>query len=219
MALIDLQSYIEDGIALEPPVYANYYFDQEKVAYTRSQLIPGHFYTFSVVNRVPNDLVPNLSEVRTPSQLKGYNLKRPYYDNRPVCLSLGNDGTGGEIVLNLKMIPPKLRSVIIRRYLSAVKGQLANFYQGNKIMPFNSRLTGSTSSAISPFLSVNAAFLSRLTGINLSFGLNKYQREQMAGLGMIDWEDVSKIERIDYRNDPTIAVKTPVSILINEFGK
>ena len=219
MALIDLQSYIEDGIALEPPVYANYYFDQEKVAYTRSQLVPGHFYTFSVVNRVPNDLVPNLSEVRTPSQLKGYNLKRPYYDNRPVCLSLGNDGVGGEIVLNLKMIPPKLRSVIIRRYMSAVKGQLANFYQGDSLMPIRERLAGSNGASIGPFLSVNPAFLSRLTGINLSFGLNKYQREQMAGLGMIDWEDVSKIERIDYRNDPTIAVKTPVSILINEFGK
>lgn len=41
----------------------------------------------------------------------------------------------------------------------------------------------------------------------------------MANIGLIDWEDVSKIEQIDYRTDPMIAVKTPVAILLNEFGK
>ena len=41
----------------------------------------------------------------------------------------------------------------------------------------------------------------------------------MAYLGLIDWEDVSKIEKIDYRNDPTVAVKTPFALLLNEFGK
>lgn len=219
MALKDLQSYIEDGIGLDPEIGSNYYFQQEKVPYGRAKLVPGHFYVFSVVNKVPNDMVPNLSETRTPAQLQTYNLKRPYYDNYPVCLSLGNDGTGGEIVLNLKAIPPKLRSLIIRKYLNAVKGQLYQFYHNEKIMPFNERLTGQNSKIISPFLSVNPAFLSKLTGINLSFGLNKYQREQMAYLGLIDWEDVSKIENIDYRNDPMVAVKTPFALLINEFGK
>jgi hypothetical protein len=219
MALIDLQSYIEEGITQDPPVYANYYFQQEKVSYTLAKLIPGHFYSFAVVNRVPNDMVPNLSETRTPAQLKQYNLQRPYYDNRPVVLSLGNDGNGGEIVLNLKIIPPKLRSVIIRRYLGVVKDRLPNFYENGEPVPIRERLAGPNRNSIAPFFSVTAPFLSKLTGINLSFGLNKYQREQMADVGLIDWNDVSKIELIDYRNDPTIAVKTPVAVLLNEFGK
>jgi hypothetical protein len=41
----------------------------------------------------------------------------------------------------------------------------------------------------------------------------------MANIALIDWEDVSKIEQIDYRNDPTISVKTPVAVLLSEFGK
>lgn len=219
MAFIDLQSYIEEGISQDPPVYANYYFPTERKPYTMAKLIPGHFYAFSVVNRVPNDMVPNLSETRSPAQLKTYNLKRPYYDNSPVCLSLGNDGTGGEIVLNLKVIPPKMRSIIIRRYLGAVKDRLPLFYQDSELMPMRQRLAQDGGKSIQPFLGVNVAFLSKLTGINLSFGLNKYQREQMAYLGLIDWEDVSKIEKIDYRNDPTVAVKTPFALLLNEFGK
>ena len=216
MAKIDLDSYIDDGIAASPASFANYYFQEETVPYTRGRLVPGHFYAFNIVNRVPNDMVPNLSETRTPSQLATYNLKRPYFDNYPVCLSLGNDGNGGEIVLNMKMIPPKFRSIIIRRYLGAVRSRLNGFYRGDELMPFNERLKGEL---IGPFLTVNAAFMSKLTGINLSFGLNKYQREQMANIGLIDWEDVSKIEQIDYRTDPMIAVKTPVAILLNEFGK
>lgn len=216
MAQIDLKSYIDDGIALDPPAYANYYFQEDSEPYTRARLIPGHFYTFGVVNRVPNDFVPNLSETQTPSQMVQYNHKKPYYDNRPVCLSLGNDGVGGEIILNLKMIPPKIRSVILRKYLGAVQNQIFQFYDGEELIPFTERLKRQ---AMSPFLTVNTAFLSALTSINLSFGLNKYQREQMANVKLIDWENVSMVERIDYRNDPTIAVKTPVAVLLNEFGK
>lgn len=216
MAYIDLISYIQEGIAADPPVAANYYFQEESQPYNRQSLVPGHFYTFTVVNRVPNDLVPNESETKSALTMEKYPVKRPYYDNRPVCLSLGNNGGGGEIVLNLKMIPPKFRSIIIRKYMSVIKDRLQGFYQEDELMPFIQRLRPDT---IGPFLNVNAAFLSKLTGMNLSFALNKYQREQMANVGLIDWEDVSKIERIDYRTDPFIAVKTPVSILLNNFGK
>jgi hypothetical protein len=215
MAYIDLDSYITDGIVAETSNYANYYFQQEGIAYSRFRLIPGHFYSFNVVNALPNDVVPNLSETMSQNDLKQYSIKRPYYDNAPVCLSLG--GQDGEIILNLKMIPPKLRSVIIRRYLGAVRERLKLFYDdSDNLMPFESRLADRL---IGPFLTVNPAFMSKLTGINLSFALNKYQRENMANIALIDWEDVSKIEQIDYRNDPTISVKTPVAVLLSEFGK
>ncbi len=215
MAYIDLDSYITDGTVAESSHYANYYFQEEGQPFNRFRLIPGHFYSFNVVNALPNDVVPNLSETFNPESLKQYSVKRPYYDNYPVCLSLG--GADGEIVLNLKMIPPKLRSVIIRRYLGAVRERLKLFYgNDDKLIPFESRLNERT---IGPFLTVNPAFMSKLTGINLSFALNKYQRENMANIALIDWEDVSKIEQIDYRNDPTISVKTPVAVLLSEFGK
>lgn len=215
MAYIDLQSYIDDGIVAESNYYANYYFQEEGQPYSRFRLIPGHFYSFSVVNKLPNDVVPNLSETKTPKSLEQYPIKKPYYDNRPVCLSLG--GEGGEIILDLKMIPPKIRSVIIRRYMNAVKDRLKMFYGPNEqIIPFSSRLEPGM---IGPFLSIDPAFMFRLTGIDLSFALNKYQRENMSNLVLIDWEDVSKIEQIDYRNDPTIAVKTPIPVLLEQFGK
>lgn len=216
MALKDFEAYINEGTLAKPPVFANYYFQEEVMGYSRYRLTPGHFYTFTMVNRVPNDFVPNVSEMFNKDQMEKYSVKRPYFDNRPVFLSLGNDGQGGEIILNLKMIPQNRRAQIIRKYLKTVQNQVTKFYRGEKLMPFNERLVPEL---IGPFLSVNTAFMSRLTGINLSFALNKYQREQMANIGLIDWEDVSKIEQIDYRNDPSIAVKTPVSILINEFGK
>lgn len=215
MAYIDLHSYITDGVVAESSQYANYYFQEEGVPFSRFRLIPGHFYSFNVINALPNDVVPNLSESMSPVSLKQYPVKRPYYDNYPVCLSLG--GPDGEVVLNLKMIPPKLRSVIIRRYLGAVQERLKLFYgNDDTLMPFEQRLN---ERVIGPFLTVNAAFMSKLTGINLSFALNKYQRENMANIALIDWEDVSKIEQIDYRTDPMISVKTPVAVLLSEFGK
>jgi len=215
MAYIDLDSYITDGTIAESSHYANYYFQEEGKPFNRFKLIPGHFYSFNVVNALPNDVVPNLSETFSPKSLNQYQVKRPYYDNSPVCLSLG--GSDGEIILNLKMIPPKLRSVIIRRYLRTVQERLKLFYGNDgQLIPFENRLNEKT---IGPFLTVNPAFMSKLTGINLSFALNKYQRENMANISLIDWEDVSKIEQIDYRNDPTIAVKTPVAVLLSEFGK
>ena len=90
MALIDFKSYIEEGIAQDPPVYANYYFQQERKPYTMANLIPGHFYAFNVVNRVPNDMVPNLSETRTPAQIKKYNLKRPYLASKVSILAIAS---------------------------------------------------------------------------------------------------------------------------------
>jgi hypothetical protein len=54
MAYIDLDSYITDGIVAETSNYANYYFQQEGIAYSRFRLIPGHFYSFNVVKAVPN---------------------------------------------------------------------------------------------------------------------------------------------------------------------
>jgi hypothetical protein len=215
MAYSDLQAYINDGIVAESNYYANYYFQEEGQAYSRFKLIPGHFYSFSVVNRLANDMVPNLSETKTPKSLEQYLIKKPYYDNRPVCLSLG--GEDGEIILDLKMIPQKIRSVIIRRYLTVIKDRLKLFYeQTDTIIPFEKRLV---SNLIGPFLSINPAFMFRLTGFDLSFALNKYQRENMTNLVLIDWEDVSKIEQIDYRNDPTISVKTPIASLLEQFGK
>jgi hypothetical protein len=215
MAYTDLQAYITEGTVAESKYYANYYFQEEGKPFSRPKLIPGHFYSFSVVNRLANDMVPNLSETMTAKSLEQYAIKKPYYDNRPVCLSLGGDG--GEIILDFKMVPPKLRSVIIRKYMNVVKERLKLFYgQDDNLIQFESRLQPEL---IGPFLSITPAFMFKLTGIDLSFALNKYQRENMTNIALIDWEDVSKIEQIDYRNDPTISVKTPVAVLLEQFGK
>lgn len=170
-----------------------------------SALIPGHFYTFVQMNPRGNDQLPSLDDWTTGT----VNVK-PYFDNWPIFLALDQYGLG----LNIKLIPQPRRRLFIQNYVSLILPVLANLLEENgDLMPFEKRLR---QPEIRPFASINRGrvkdtFLNQLSDRKFDFLVDKYKRDEMRFLKLIDWPHVPRIGEVNYSADPAIATRSPIS--------
>ena len=215
MAIKLLQKYAEEGLVpgFLPPG-PNYRFDSEAPKVAHRALAPGHIYTFITMREVSSDDVPSLDDYQTGLS-KG---KKPYYDNRPIFLALGQEGPM-EVGLNLKMIPVALRKKFIRTYLkNRIIPALANLVdETGSLIQLDTRLR---SPAINSILLTDRSYIksiSGLSGLNFEFLVDKYKREEMRFLSMIDWPDVPKLGEVNYSQDKTVVSKTPISYFLTKF--
>jgi hypothetical protein len=215
MAIKLLQDYVQDGIVkdFEQPV-PNYRFDTEGIAYNFRALAPGHIYTFVSLRERGADGLPSLDEY----QISPTKSKKPYADNRPIFLSLGQEGPM-EIGLNLKLMPIQLRKNFIRVYLkNTVLPVIENMVDSKDNLPeLTQRLR---SPEIKKLLLVDRQYIklaSDLSSFNFEFLVDKYNREEMRFLKMIDWPAVPKLGESEYVQDKTIVSKTPISYFLTKF--
>jgi hypothetical protein len=213
MAIKLIKDFITSGDVDYIPPAAVYYFNEEAVPVSHQTLLPGHVYTFRALRPRGSDSVSTLDDYQT-GQADGV---KPYYDNAPIFISLGKAGPL-ETGLNLKLMPTPVRKKFIRTYL-------------NRILPVLETLTDENGNLydieqrrrmpqIGPLLRVNSGFvwqLSEITGINFEFLVDKYKRDEMRNLSMIDWPDVVKLSNTDYLRDPAIASRTPISYFLTKF--
>jgi hypothetical protein len=206
MAINKIQEFIRTGSVTDfVPEGPNHRFIDE--SFQVPFLIPGHTYTFISTNIRGNDGLPSLDDY-VAGISKG---KKPYIDNRPIFISLGQEGPF-EIGLNLKVIPQGLRRTFIRTYLRAIMPILSNLTdsKGEFIeYPKRVRLP-----EMNPFGGINRNFIksiSQFAGIKFEFLVDKYNREEMRYLGLIDWPHVHKVGEVDYSRDPSIATRSQIS--------
>lgn len=170
-------------------------------------LIPGHVYTFISSTIRGNDGLASLDDFVTGVS-KG---KKPYIDNRPIFISLGQEGPF-EVGLNLKVIPQVLRKRFIRTYFRAIEPVLKNLTDSNgELIDYQKRIR---LPEMNPFGRINKNFItsiSQFAGIKFEFLVDKYKREEMRYLGLIDWPHVHKIGEVDYSRDPAIATRSQIS--------
>jgi hypothetical protein len=216
--LQEIQNFYLNGVDPAFVATPNHIFIKTPNSAERVVLVPGHFYTFQELNPVPPEDVPTVDEVelmkyptKREDQLiaKYAKTKKPYYDNRPIFLYLGND-----LGLNVKLMNQGLRKKFIRTYLSVVQAPLAGCYdtEGN-LIDFGTRIR---SLEVRPFFSVNLALIKQIIGMpDLRLGLlvNKYKRENMQYLTMIDWDDVPKLHLANYSTDRTISMRSNFSLI------
>jgi hypothetical protein len=137
-----------------------------------------------------------------------YKTTRPFYDNLPIFLALSDDGWG----LNVKIMAQPLRKLFIKTYLIIMDTALERCYDQGTLTDFNERLRNKT---VSPFLRVNSDFIKTISGIpDIKFNLlvNKYNREKMRNLTLIDWNDVPKLHLANYSTDKTISARSSFSL-------
>lgn len=176
-------------------------------------LFPGHFYSFLSLYPVGPDQIPTWDEyemmknpsLRDQDLIKKYKgQKLPYYDNRPIFLALSADGWG----INVKVMSQFVRKKFIRTYLNRMSTALQGCFDDGELLPFSKR-------NLRPFLGVDAQMVKTVTGIpDMKYGLlvNKYNREHMRNLTLIDWDQVPNLHLANYSTDKTISARSAFSL-------
>lgn len=216
--LEELQAFYSNGTDPFFVAQPNQIFIKQQGSGERVILVPGHFYTFQELYPVTPDSVPTVDEVemmRYPgkseeSLIQKYTgIKKPYYDNRPIFLYLGND-----FGLDVKLMNQILRKRFIRTYLTRIQGPLSHCFDDNgNILDFSKRLR---MPELNPIFGVTLDFVKSLTGLpDIKFNLlvNKYRRENMRYLTLIDWPDVPKLHLANYSTDKSISSRSYFSLL------
>lgn len=194
----------------------NYSFVNPKISGESTILIPGHFYTHTELYPITPDFVPTWDEyeiIKNPSirdlaLTEKYKTNKPYFDNRPIYLALDQYGLG----LNIKIISQDLRKKINMSYLRAMSTAIINSYSDGNLIDIRTRISDGK---VSPFLRVNYDSIKSFIGIpdfKLSLLINKYNRETMRNLTLIDWDDIPKLHLVNYSTDKTISARSSFSL-------
>lgn len=215
MSIQSIKEFVSTGIPKEDSHQGlPYYFDNELVPINYATLIPGHFYTFNSIVSKQEDEIPSLDEVQT-GEAKG---KKPYFDKRPIFLSLGQEGPM-EVGLNMKVMPPKVRKWFVQKYLSFIMPTLEKLVDDDG--DFRELADRMRLKQNAQFYQVNRKFIryiSEQIGLNLEFLVDKYRRGDMGNpLAIIDWDAVPQLATCMYHNDKTIISKTPISYFLTKF--
>lgn len=194
-----------------------YYFDDDRVQVNYARLIPGYFYTFVSISSYSEDDLPSLDEYQV-GLLDGRKPKKPYFDRRPIILSLGQEGPM-EVGLNMKLMPFNLRKWFLQRYLKHIFPILLKLTDDTgDLAHVNNRIRMQESA---PLYSINRSFVksaSEQTGLKLEFLVDKYTRGEMGNpLALIDWDQIIKMGRCNYMQDKSIVSKTPISYFLTKF--
>jgi len=164
--------------------------DQMGITQTRSQFIPGRFYSLRITSQVPNlteNLIPFLND------------GKPYLDLNPLGLVLFHENwKETALVLNLKVIPPTVSSKLIEAYYQfSMQNGLPNLFKEGKLIPLSER-----SLIDQRFYLITTSILSQILGIsNLNFAINKYNIDRVAEAKLIDWDNLGMLvrPRVDQR--------------------
>lgn len=211
-----IQDFYQNGTDPDFTPNPNHVFMNMNRGGDRTILIPGHFYTHMELEPIGPDQVPTWDEyelLRYPSVKDAalaakYRVKKPYYDNRPIFLALSPDGLG----LNVKLMSQPLRKMFIRTYLNRMSVPLVNCFEDGNLMEFNKRIRERT---VAPFFMVDTTFVKTVLGMpDIKFNLlvNKYNREKMRNLTLIDWDTVPNLHLANYSTDKTISARSSFSL-------
>jgi len=211
-----IQDFYQNGTDPDFSPNPNHIFMNMSRGGDRTILIPGHFYTHMELEPIGPDQVPTWDEyellkypsVKDAALAAKYRVKKPYYDNLPIFLALSPDGLG----LNVKLMSQPLRKRFIRTYLNRMSTPLANCFEDGNLMEFNKRIR---ERVVAPFLNVDTTFIKTLLGMpDIKFNLlvNKYNREKMRNLTLIDWDTVPNLHLANYSTDKTISARSSFSL-------
>lgn len=211
-----LQEFYIKGVDPDFSPEPNHVFMNLERGGGRVYLIPGHIYTHLELDPIGPDQVPTWDEyeiIKNPSirdldLVSKYKIRKPYYDNRPIFLALSNDGLG----INLKLMSQGLRKNFMMMYLRAMATPLANCYSDGKLLEMSERIR---LGVLPPFLGVNLGLIKAILGMpefKLNLLVNKYNREKMRNLTLIDWDTVPKLHLANYSTDRMISARSNFSL-------
>lgn len=167
-------------------------FSEYGESVSRANILPGHYYSFNI--SIPNfntDWVPNsIDEYRqNPS---AYITDRQYYNINPVGLVFYHERwKENALVLDLKIIPPALRSKIIITHLNLIEKNLdaiGALAENEYTVPFNER--GKMNLAL---YSITPSILEQATGLNLKYAISAVKLDRVTGAVLLDWDNIGEL--------------------------
>jgi len=188
MQLAKLKEFIKDGqIPGFSSAGTNNYLEGEDgvIPVDHRTCISGHVYTFKSISQIGVTL--SVDEWFEKS-------KSEYLDKQPIFISLGQEGPM-EIGLNLKVMPTRLTEEVVRSYLNIITPMLNKIVDSDgKFIAFAERVKLAANHSLSRL--VNRDFFSKY-----EYFIDKYRREDMSYLTLIDWPAVPMLTKINYSNN------------------
>jgi hypothetical protein len=186
MQLAKLKEFIKDGQIPEFSAFgANNYLEDVSIPVDHRTCLSGHVYTFKSISQIGVTL--SVDEWFETS-------KSEYLDKQPIFISLGQEGPM-EIGLNLKVMPTRLTEELVRSYLKIITPMLDKIVNSDgNFIDLAERIKLPANYSLSRL--VNRDFFSKY-----EYFIDKYRREDMSYLTLIDWKDVPKLAKINYSNN------------------
>ena len=186
MQLAKLKEFIKDGQIPEFSSFgANNYLEDVSIPVDHRTCISGHIYTFKSISQIGVTL--SVDEWFEKS-------KSEYLDKQPIFISLGQEGPM-EIGLNLKVMPTRLTEELVRSYLKVITPMLDKIVDSDgNFIALADRIKLPANHSLSRL--VNRNFFSKY-----EYWIDKYRREDMSYLTLIDWPDVPKLTKVSYSNN------------------
>ena len=186
MQLAKLKEFIKDGQIPEFSAFgANNYLEDVSIPVDHRTCLSGHVYTFKSISQIGVTL--SVDEWFEKS-------KSDYLDKQPIFISLGQEGPM-EIGLNLKVMPTRLTEELVRSYLKVITPMLEKIVDSKvNFIDLAERVKLAANYSLSGLVNLN--FFSKY-----EYFIDKYRREDMSYLTLIDWKDVPKLTKINYSNN------------------
>lgn len=159
---------------------------------SRNDILPGHYYYLEVP--IPN-FNPNwipASEDDWKENPEAYITNREYYDMSPVGPVFYHDNWKNvALVLNLKVIPPKYRPIILQAHLTLIEKSLERINWFDKNIP---TIELKARRALNlPLYRVTPKMLQDLTGLKLGWAISGYNLDKVSRAKIMDWDNIGEI--------------------------
>lgn len=164
-------------------------------------LLPGHMFSLNidlpfVVNE--GNLPLNRYEYQNQKDDRFFLAKEPYYDEEPIGLNLRLESNEYVSILNFKVIPPNYRYFILEKYYQLAKTAIRVGYEedlSKEKMELRDRIR--ENNYMVPFLGVTKTLMENVTGIDLSFAINKYNISTIRNAKLLDWDSLPDIAKMN----------------------
>jgi hypothetical protein len=194
------------------------YFQDVSIPYPMKYLLPGHVYTFEFISDIDSPDIITIEEYLQSDATKKamkkagvqptvYTVTKPYYDLRPIALSINNLGdSGSEYILNLKCMTyvdrMKVMEILYRGVVpNLLRNGLIEFgSEKGDLLPFQTRLN--KQAYTSPFVGFQMRNLTDYLGTGIYFWVNKYDKNRMRNIRLIDFDHLDRLAGLNYANDP-----------------
>jgi hypothetical protein len=200
------KSYIKRVGKAPKGVPISYYFQEESKAWTFPSLLKGHIFTFDYYEKVDESNIPPLSDYVDAEKRKQYSITRPYFDSKPIGIALGSlDGSGDEYILNLKPMPTVMKANVLEVLFKGAIPVIEKYGLDPKdleLKPLTKRVADFN--YIRPFAELKAHVFSNYLGEGIYFWVNKYKKEWIRNVKLIDFDVLEKISLSNYNYDKFI---------------
>jgi len=185
-------------------------------------LLPGHLYSLHIEPdfQVTPDVIPiNSLDYSENKDDKFYATTKPYYDSAPIGIALRLDNTEYQSILNLKLMSPLYRRLILESYYQFLENKIGILHKLFYKKVFESKITESIvkrtqrSSYINPFLAIDKSFMQSIVGSNINFAVKNYRINSIKSVKLLDWNTLPNIYNMN-RTDRGIVTNPQVNGLL-----